>query len=151
MLFRSLGGEKSGKGVIFKPSEILKRETEPLLLHPEHGGDVPTFAVGPRLFTLSGETQLRPDLHPGFPYILQGEDTGMVFKPAPGEIAMRDFAKELNEKYGRRPGFYEWTMGKKDPATGELLSPSQLITEEYLTHLQKSGHKEGGKIGRAHV
>ena len=142
----ALGGEKSGKGVIFKPSEILKRETEPLLLHPEHGGDVPTFAVGPRLFTLSGETQLRPDLHPGFPYILQGEDTGMVFKPAPGEIAMRDFAKELNEKYGRRPGFYEWTMGKKDPATGELLSPSQLITEEYLTHLQKSGHKEGGTV-----
>ena len=142
----SLGGEKSGKGVIFKPTEILKRETEPLLLHPEHGGDVPTFAVGPRLFTLSGETQLRPDLHPGFPYILQGEDTGMVFKPAPGEIAMRDFAKELNEKYGRRPGFYEWTMGKKDPATGELLSPSQLITEEYLTHLQKSGHKEGGTV-----
>ena len=135
-----LGGEKSGKGVIFQPSEILIRETEPLLLHPEHGGDVPTFAVGPRLFTLSGEVKQRPDLHPGFPYILQGEDTGMVFKPAPGEVAMRDFASSV-KKRGRSPGYYDWAMGLK----GEGL-PSQLITEEYLTHLQKAGHAEGGSV-----
>lgn len=142
----ALGGEKSGKGVIFKPSEILRRETEPTLLHPEYGGDVPTFAVGPRLFTLSGEVKHRPDLHPGFPYILQGEDTGMVFRPAPGEIVMRDFARELNEKYGKGPGYFEWTMGKKDPSTGKTLLPVQSITEDWLTHLQKAGHAEGGKV-----
>lgn len=137
----ALGGEKSGKGVIFKPSEILKRETESLLLHPEHGGDVPTFAVGPRLFTLSGDVKNRPDLHPGFPFLLTGEDKGVVFRPAPGEIAMRDYATRFKGEKKRSPGYYDWTLGEK----GKGL-PSQDITEEYLTFLQKQGHKEGGKV-----
>jgi hypothetical protein len=136
-----LGGEKSGKGVIFKPSDILKRETEPLLLHPEHGGDVPTFAVGPRLFQFSGGMKVRPDLHPGFPVLLEGEDLGMVFRPAPGEIAMRDFNQRMLTERGRKPGYYEWTMGER----GQGL-PSQLITDEYLTYLQKQGYAEGGKV-----
>jgi len=138
----ALGGEKSGKGVIFKPTEILKRETEPLLLHPEHGGDVPTFAVGPRLFQFSGGMKVRPDLHPGFPVLLEGQDMGMVFRPAPGEIAMRDFNQRMLTERGRKPGYYEWTMGEK----GKGL-PSQLITDEYLTYLQKQGYAEGGQVG----
>lgn len=138
----ALGGEKSGKGVIFKPTDILKRETEPLLLHPEHGGDVPTFGVGPRLFQFSGGMKVRPDLHPGFPVLLEGQDMGMVFKPAPGEIAMRDFANRMLTERGRNPGYYEWTMGE----SGKGL-PSQLITDEYLTYLQKAGYKKGGKVG----
>jgi hypothetical protein len=136
-----LGGEKSGKGVIFKPTDILKRETEPLLLHPEHGGDVPTFAVGPRLFQFSGGMKVRPDLHPGFPVLLEGQDMGMVFKPAPGEIAMRDFNQRMLNERGRKPGYYEWTMGE----SGKGL-PSQLITDEYLTYLQKQGYAEGGEV-----
>jgi hypothetical protein len=137
----ALGGEKSGKGVIFAPTDILKRETEPLLLHPEHGGNVPTFAVGPRLFTLSGDVKQRPDLHPGFPVILQGEDKGVVFRPAPGEIAMRDYAKRFKERNKRSPGYYDWTLGEKGVGL-----PSQPITEEYLTYLQKLGHKKGGAV-----
>jgi hypothetical protein len=137
----ALGGEKSGKGVIFKPTDILKRETEPLLLHPEHGGDVPTFAVGPRLFQFSGGMKVRPDLHPGFPVLLEGQDMGMVFKPAPGEIAMRDFNQRMLNERGRKPGYYEWTMGE----SGKGL-PSQLITDEYLTYLQKQGYAEGGEV-----
>jgi uncharacterized short protein YbdD (DUF466 family) len=137
----ALGGEKSGKGVIFKPTDILKRETEPLLMHPEHGGTVPTFAVGPRLFQFSGGMQMRPDLHPGFPVLLEGQDLGMVFRPAPGEVAMRDFTQRMMNERGRKPGYYEWTMGEK----GKGL-PSQDITEEYLTHLQKAGYAEGGKV-----
>ena len=137
----ALGGEKSGKGVIFKPTDILKKETEPLLLHPEHGGNVPTFAVGPRLFQLSGDMQVRPDLHPGFPVLLEGQDMGMVFRPAPGEIAMRDFNQRMLTERGRKPGYYEWTMGEK----GKGL-PSQLITDEYLTYLQKQGYAEGGEV-----
>ncbi len=136
-----LGGEKSGKGVIFKPTDILKRETEPLLLHPEHGGDVPTFAVGPRLFQFSGGMKVRPDLHPGFPVLLEGQDMGMVFRPAPGEIAMRDFTQRMLNERGRKPGYYEWTMGE----SGKGL-PSQLITDEYLTYLQKQGYAEGGEV-----
>jgi hypothetical protein len=138
----ALGGEKSGKGVIFKPTDILKRETEPLLLHPEHGGDVPTFAVGPRLFQFSGGMKVRPDLHPGFPVLLEGQDMGMVFRPAPGEIAMRDFNQRMLNERGRKPGYYEWTMGE----SGKGL-PSQLITDEYLTYLQRQGYAEGGQVG----
>jgi len=137
----ALGGEKSGKGVIFQPTEILKRETEPLLMHPEFGGDVPTFSVGPRLFTLSGEVKQRPDLHPGFPIILQGEDRGLVFKPAPGEIAMRDYYDRFVKSKGRAPGYYDWTLGEKG-----IGLPSQLITDKYLTHLQKAGFAEGGNV-----
>ena len=136
-----LGGEKSGKGVIFKPTDVLKRETEPMLLHPEHGGDVPTFAVGPRLFQFSGGMQVRPDLHPGFPVLLEGQDMGMVFRPAPGEIAMRDFTERMVNERGRKPGYYEWTMGER----GKGL-PSQLITDEYLTYLQKRGYADGGSV-----
>jgi hypothetical protein len=141
-----LGGEKSGKGVIFQPSEILKRETEPMLLHPEHGGDVPSYSVGPRLFNLSGEVEHRPDLHPGFPFILKGEDKGVVFKPPEGHIAMPDFTNEMKKKYGRTPGYFDWMMGKKDTSTGVTLTPMQEITDAYLTSLQKAGHKDGGSV-----
>jgi len=135
----ALGGEKSGKGVIFRPTDILKQETEPLLLHPEHGGDVPTFAVGPRLFNLEGNVVYRPDLHPGFPYLLTGEDTGMVFKPGEAEKIMRDYAQRLKDQGKARIGYYEWTLGEK----GKGL-PTQDINEEYLTYLQKQGMAEGG-------
>jgi hypothetical protein len=141
----ALGGEKSGNGVIFKPSEILKRETEPMLLHPEHGGDVPTFAVGPRLFTLSGDVKNRPDLHPGFPIILQGEDKGIVFNPLSGKEALPEYVARHKEVKGREPsGYFDWTTGLK----GEGL-PTQSITEEYLTGLQKIGKKDGGKIEKS--
>lgn len=141
LLGKQIGGEQRG-GSIIPGTEILKRETEPMLLHPAHGGNVPTFAVGPRLFQLSGDVMHRPDLHPGFPYILKGQDTGMVFQPAPGEIAMRDFAQRMQSERGRKPGYYEWTMGEK----GRGL-PSQPITEEYLTYLQKQGYAGGGLAG----
>jgi len=138
----ALGGEKSGKGVIFQPSDILKRETEPMLLHPEHGGDVPTFAVGPRLFNLSGETMTRPDLHPGYPVILKGEDMGVVFEPVAGKQAMPDFVKQYKNVKGREPsGYFDWTKG----LVGEG-APTQPITEEYLTALQKLGKKDGGAM-----
>jgi len=142
----ALGGEKSGKGVIFNPSDILREETEKMLLHPEHGGNVPTFAVGPRLVQFSGDYSVRPDLHPGFPVLLHGKDMNVVFNPVPGEIALPDFVAELakpSEKFpkGKKPGYYEWTMGL--PGKG---LPSQPITEEYLRHLQREGFKKGGKV-----
>lgn len=142
----ALGGEKSGKGVIFNPSDILREETEKMLLHPEHGGNVPTYAVGPRLVQFSGDYSIRPDLHPGFPVLLHGKDMNVVFNPVPGEIALPDFVAELakpSEKFpkGKKPGYYEWTMGL--PGKG---LPSQPITEEYLRHLQREGFKKGGKV-----
>jgi len=142
----ALGGEKSGKGVIFKPSDILKAETEPILLHPEHGGTVPAYAIGPRLVQLTGEYSVRPDLHPGFPVLMEGKDLNVMFNPVPGETAFPTFVEELatpSAKYpkGRKPQYFEWTLGL--PGKG---LPSELITDKYLKHLQKEGFKKGGKV-----
>ena len=133
----ALGGAKKGKGVIFDPLSILTRETEPSLR-----GDVPTFSLGPRLFTLSGETSFRPDLHPGFPTLLHGEDLGAKVRPVPNAIALPDYHAEFARRNPTRdPSYYDLTKGFK----GEGL-PSQTITEEWLSHLQKEGHKDGGVI-----
>jgi hypothetical protein len=149
----ALGGEKSGKGVIFRPSDILIRETEPSLLHPEHGGNAPTFSIGPRLFTIENESSYRPDLHPGFPTLLHGKDLGVNYAPVPTEIALPDWharfkaanpdrypsASKTKGPFG--PGYYDLALGVK----GEGL-PSQKIDEKYLTWLQKHGNKKGGKV-----
>jgi hypothetical protein len=151
-----LGGEKSGKGVIFNPSETLIEETELGLLHPEHGGYVPTYALGPRLFTLDGGTTYRPDLHPGFPTLLTGEDRGVNMIPTPTEVFLPDWhqhfkntvAKQNAEKVleGKKPrtapaGYYDLALGLK----GEGL-PSQDLTDDYIRHLIREGYAEGGEV-----
>ena len=139
----AIGGEKSGKGVIFKPTDILKKETEPNLLHTEHGGDVPTFAAGPRLFTLEKESVNRPDLHPGFPTLIKGKDLGVNMKPTPTEVFLPDwhatFKKNNPDRKG--PGYYDLALGLK----GEGL-PSQELTDEYIRHLLREGFKKGGTV-----
>ena len=139
----ALGGEKSGKGVIFKPTNILKRETEPTLLHTEHGGDVPTFAAGPRLFQLEKESEFRPDLHPGFPTLIKGKDLGVNMKPTPNEVYLPDwhekFKKDNPERQG--PGYYDLALGVK----GEGL-PSQDLTDDYIRHLSREGYRDGGSV-----
>jgi len=162
----ALGGEKSGKGVIFRPTDILKAETEPSLLHPEHGGDVPTVALGPRLFSLEKEFMSRPDLHPGFPVLMKGEDLGYNMQPVPTEVYLPDWHREFREKKPERfwgpwapeiierrrdpsyklkgqegPGYYDLALGLK----GEGL-PSQELNDPYIRHLIREGFKTGGPV-----
>jgi hypothetical protein len=161
-----LGGEKSGKGVIFRPTDTLKRETEPSLLHTEYGGDVPTFAAGPRLFKLEKESVYRPDLHPGFPTLLTGKDMNVNMIPTPTEIFLPDWHKAFKEKKperfqrpwspeivqrrksgsyevkgGEGPGYYDLALGLE----GEGL-PSQALNDEYIRHLLREGFKDGGGV-----
>jgi len=162
----ALGGEKSGKGVIFRPTDILKTETEPSLLHPEHGGDVPTFALGPRLFSLEKEFMYRPDLHPGFPVLMKGEDLGYNMQPVPTEVYLPDWHREFREKKPERfwgpwapeiierrkdqsyklkgqegPGYYDLALGLKDEGL-----PSQELNDAYIRHLIREGFKAGGPV-----
>jgi len=139
----AIGGEKSGKGVIFKPTEILKRETEPYLLHTEHGGDVPTFAAGPRLFRLDKESVYDPSLHPGFPTLITGEDLKVNMIPTPTEVYLRDWHTKFKKDNPERkaPGYYDLALGVK----GEGL-PSQELTDEYIRHLIREGFKKGGAV-----
>ena len=139
----ALGGEKSGKGVIFKPTDTLKRETEPSLLHTEHGGDAPTFAAGPRLFKLEKESVYRPDLHPGFPTLLTGKDLDVNMIPTPTEVYLPDWHKKFkkNNPDRKSPGYYDLALGVK----GEGL-PSQDLNDEYIRHLLREGFKKGGAV-----
>lgn len=140
-----LGGEKSGKGVIFRPTDTLMQETEPGLYHPEHGGDVPTFAAGPRLFQLDKEASYRPDLHPGFPTLIHGKDLKKRIKPVPTGTYLPDWHKAFKKSAGgRKPGYYDLALGVK----GQGL-PSQELTDAYIRHLMTEGFKRGGPVRMA--
>jgi hypothetical protein len=141
-----LGGERSGKGVIFNPSEILKRQTEPSLLHPTQGGTVPTYALGPRMFTIEDSADYRPDLHPGFPMLLKGRDLGLNVIPTPTEVYLPDWHRNFREVMGGRtpprkapPGRYDLASGLQ----GQGL-PAQDLTDDYIRHLIREGFAKGG-------
>jgi hypothetical protein len=128
-----MGGVQVGgkKGQIIDYDKIIRSTTDPVLL------DQPTGALGNRLFTLSGGIINRPDLHPAFPTILQGEDLGVMFTPVERDIVMKDFVEKTMREKGRKPGYMDYTRGNP---------PTQLITEDILTELQKLGKKKGGAI-----
>jgi hypothetical protein len=131
-----MGGVQVGgkKGQIIDYDKIIRNTTDPALL------DVPSGALGNRLFTLSGGIIDRPDLHPAFPTILQGEDLGVSFNPVARDILMRDFIEKTKQEKGRAPGYMDFTRGHP---------PSQLITEDILTEMQKLGLKKGGTVHKA--
>jgi len=131
-----MGGVQVGgkKGQIIDYDKIIRNTTDPALI------DLPTGSIGNRLFTLSGGIIDRPDLHPAFPAILQGEDLGLTFSPVERDIVMKDFvAKTMREK-GRKPGYMDYSRGNP---------PTQLITEDILTEMQKLGLKKGGAVKKA--
>lgn len=131
-----MGGVQVGgkKGQIIDYDKIIRSTTDPDLL------DQPTGALGNRLFTLSGGIVQRPDLHPAFPTILQGEDLGVMFAPVERDIVMKDFVEKTMREKGRKPGYMDYTRGNP---------PTQLITEDILTELQKLGKKKGGAVKKA--
>jgi hypothetical protein len=131
-----IGGMGVGgkKGQIIDYDKIILNTTDPALV------DAPTGALGNRLFTLSGGVIERPDLHPAFPTILQGEDLGVSFEPVTRELIMKDFIEKTMREKGRAPGYMDYTRG---------YPPSQLITEDILTEMQKMGKKAGGAIRKA--
>jgi hypothetical protein len=138
LLGEGLGGALRG-GSIIPGKKIMEETTEPMLR------DVETFSIGPRIFTLNKGVITRPDLHPAFPEILQGEDLGQLFTPAPNEIALPTFHEEFKARTGRKkPGYYDLTM----TPPGQPY-PTQDVTEEYLTRLQKEGFAAGGLASMA--
>jgi hypothetical protein len=132
-----MGGKAIGgkKGQIFDYDKIMRSTTEPELL------DAPTHAIGPRLFKLSGQRSFQPDLHPAFPHILHGEDTGQMYHPVPREVMLPDFHETIRKTKGRDVGFMDLTRN----------TPTQQLTEKFLTQLQKQGYKKGGVVKEAKV
>lgn len=135
LMGEKLGGALRG-GSIIPGGKIMMESTEPMLQ------GVDTFSIGPRLFTLDRGVTTRPDLHPAFPEILQGEDLRQLFVPVPNEIALPTFNEEFRKRTGRKkPGYYDLTM----TPPGEPY-PTQDITEKYLSRLQKEGYADGGVV-----
>jgi hypothetical protein len=131
-----MGGVQVGgkKGQIIDYDKIIRETTDPSLI------DVPSGSLGNRLFTLSGGIIDRPDLHPAFPTILQGEDLGLSFSPVAKDLLMKDFIQKTMREKGRKPGYMDFTRGHP---------PSQIITEDILTEMQKLGLKKGGAVHKA--
>jgi hypothetical protein len=50
---------------------------------------------------------------------------------------MKDFIEKTMREKGRPPGYMDYTRGHP---------PSQLITEDILTEMQKMGKKKGGEV-----
>lgn len=137
-----IGGKGVGgkKGQVGNYDRLMHEATDPSVR------DVPTHAIGPRLFRLSNETSHRPDLHPAFPQMLHGEDYGQTYRPVPKEVMLRDYMKKFVQEKNRKPGYMDLTLG---------YSPTQHLSEEFLTHLQKHGYADGGGVSQdemlAHV
>jgi len=125
-----LGGKK---GQIIDYEKILRGSTDPMLT------DVPTFSMGPRLFELHGDVVHRPDLHPAFPVILTGKDFGTTFDPVPRDLMLRDFVENMIQTKGRKPGYMDLIRN----------TPSQFLSEDFLTGLQKAGYKQGGTVTKS--
>jgi hypothetical protein len=152
----AFGGERleGKKGQIIPYQQILDEMADPTVK------GAPTFAVGPRAFSLTGEVHPdpRPDLNTAFPYVAHGEDYNATFNPVPNRFMFPDFQNDWRAAKGKsdqilksglppEPGYYENTMGyKATPESTERVYPRQQVTEQLLDTLYQEGHKKGGLI-----
>jgi len=134
---KKLDFKKANPNVEYKdPAQmdsILRRETEPML------EGLPNFSVGPRLFTLDGGVVYRPDLNFAFPHQTTGTDMGVMYEMP----TIREAAPTFIKKKGYKPN---------DVVNARALSmgaPSEFVSEDYLTYLQKIGRKKGGLASMA--
>lgn len=125
---KGVGGRK---GTIIDYPQVIKETTDPLLLEAKTGD------IGDRLFSLSGNIEERPELHPAFHYSLSGRKESEAFKPAPQGIVLKNFTKDFIERTGRVPTYYDLTRG---------YAPSEKITDEMLERMYKEGYAEGGSV-----
>jgi hypothetical protein len=125
---KGVGGKK---GSIIDYPQVIKETTDPLLLEAKTGD------IGDRLFSLSGNIQERPELHPAFHYSLSGKKESEAFAPTPQGIVLKNFTKDFTERTGRLPTYYDLTRG---------YAPSEKVTDEMLERMYKEGYAGGGKV-----
>ena len=149
------GGVNTGgtKSQVIPYQNILDSMADPLVQ------GAPTFALGPRAFTLTGGVHpvARPDLNKAFPYLLEGQDMGHTFNPVANNLIMQDFQNQWRANTGKttplksgelpQPGYYENTLGYKvNKGDKDRVYPRQEVHDQLLDSLYKSGNKEGGSI-----
>jgi hypothetical protein len=151
----AFGGERLGKtkSQIFPYQQRLDEMADPTV------AGAPTFAVGPRAFQLTGNVhpEARPDLNAAFPYLLEGRDLNVAYKPVENSAIFQDFQNQWRQHKGKteplksgklpEPGYYENTIGYKvNPDDAERIYPRQEVTEQLLDSMYKKGHAAGGSI-----
>jgi hypothetical protein len=72
----------------------LDETIDPALRESELG------AIGPQLFTAESQL-LRPDVHPGYRYVITGEKGADQFTPVPREFLFRDLESKAMRELGR--------------------------------------------------
>ena len=127
---RGVGGEK---GRTVPMEELLQKNLDPNM------AQAGTLDLGNRLFRLDDNVIDRPDLHTDYPIILTGEDLDVNYLNTPIASVFEDFkvAKELEK--GRDITLMDYT--KNDP--------TQLLSEDLLTRMQKAGYRKGGLASMA--
>jgi hypothetical protein len=129
---RGVGGRK---GTIIDYPQVIRETTDPLLLEAKTGD------IGDRLFSLSGNIEHRPELHPAFHTSLGGRKESEAFAPAPQELVLKDYYKDFQNKLIedkkpiRLPTYYDLTRG---------YAPNVKITDEMLERMYKKGYAGGG-------
>ena len=149
------GGVNTGgtKSQVIPYQKMLDSMADPLTK------GAPTFALGPRAFSLTGDVHPvpRPDLNRAFPYLLEGQDFGHTFNPVANKLIMPNFQNQWRLDKGKtdllksgelpQPGYYENTLGYKvKKGDTERVYPRQEVTEQLLDTLHKEGHAEGGLV-----
>jgi hypothetical protein len=122
---RGVGGEK---GRTVPMEELLQKNLDPNM------GQAGTLDLGNRLFRLDDNVIDRPDLHSDYPKILTGEDLDVNYLPTPIATVFEDFKRNKQAEKGRDITLMDYT--KNDP--------TQLLTEDLLTRMQKAGYRKGG-------
>jgi len=122
---RGVGGEK---GRTVPMEELLQKNLDPNM------AKAGTLDLGNRLFRLDDNVIDRPDLHSDYPKILTGEDLDVNYLPTPIASVFEDFKAAKEAEKGRDITLMDYT--KNDP--------TQLLTEDLLTRMQKSGYRKGG-------
>jgi hypothetical protein len=126
-----VGGKKAQ---IFDVDKMLHDLTEPSLrqVPQEHAGDT--------LFTLTGNVVHKPVMtkgaHPAYPYLLEGDDSGMIYRTTPAEVMVPEWTHGLEQKHGRGIQGIDY----------RTTDPNQFISEDYLNWLQRLGYKKGGQV-----
>lgn len=130
---REYGFKNREAAQIIPYSKIIQSTTEPELIN------APTGSLGPRFFQLTGERDVRPDLHAAFPEVVSGVDLGFHYAPTPRELVFQDFIKQIQNAKGRDPGHMDWDRNRV----------IQQVTPEIVHRLQDAGFKDGGAVNMA--
>lgn len=130
-----MGGNRVGgkKGMIPEYDNIVRGTTDPAL----HDANV--HDVGPRLWTMDGQTSYQPALNKSFPHVLHGEDLNQTMGMIPRDLALRDFAAKVKEKTGKPIGHMNMIRGH---------APMQHLSEDFLNHLRVNGYADGGAVSQ---